>query len=93
MTLGILAQVNNSGAAGGREEMLLQLHLTGWPGPRGPLRKGRGSASAGTGQVSQTFSSPVRMGHTGRSFPLSECPLPHLEDGDSDPCSGAGLVS
>lgn len=30
------------------------------------------------------------MAHT---FPLSECPPPHLEDRDSDLCSGAELVS
>lgn len=51
--------------------MLLQLHLA-WPGPRKPLGEGRGSASADMGQVPHAFSSPVRMGHTGRSFPLSE---------------------
>lgn len=61
-----------------------------WPGPRRPLGEGRGSASADVGRFPHAFSSPVRMAHT---FPLSECPPPHLEDRDSDLCSGAELVS
>lgn len=61
-----------------------------WPGPRRPLGEGRGSASADMGRFPHACSSPVRMAHT---FPLSECPPPHLEDRDSDLCSGAELVS
>lgn len=61
-----------------------------WPGPRRPLGEGRGSASADVGRFPHACSSPVRTAHT---FPLSECPPPHLEDRDSDLCSGAELVS